>query len=532
METLVKDIRYGFRSLLKRPGFTLIALITLALGIGANTAIFSVVNGVLWRPLPYPSPQQLVMVWEDHRARGGPAQEWLSPSDFDDWRDQNTVFSRLAALNDWAPTLTGRDEPEPLSGATVSHDMFSLLGVEPAMGRSFLPEEDRPGAPNVVVLSNELWKQRFSADQSIVGKSISLNEENYLVIGVMPAGFNFPVIANAQLWRTVRPLNNPSCQRGCLVLRAIGRLKPEASFEKASAEISTIASRLAAQYPDSNAKVGATLVPLHKQLVGNVQRPLLLLLGAVAFVLLIACANVANLMLARAATREREIAIRAALGASRGRVIRQLLTESTLLSSAGGALGLLLAFWLLRLLVSLGPQGTARFDQISIDGYVLGFTFLVAVLTGLIFGLVPALHVSKPDLNHSLKDAGKGTPGGSRGGRLRGALVIAELALALILLIGSGLLMKSFVLLQHVDPGFNPDHVVTLRMFLNRTRYPAMPAVVNFLFTASGSRKGDARRAGCRCDFDPAVERQRDRYRLSDRRSSPTTAQSGTGCLV
>ena len=479
VETLLRDVRYGLRSLLKRPGFTLVALVTLALGIGANTAIFSVVNGVLWRPLPYPNPRQLVMVWENHQARGGPAREWLSPADFDDWRSQNRVFSNLSAMNDWAPTLTGRDEPEPLVGAAVSYDMFALLGAEPMKGRSFLPEEDQPGAPNVVMLSYELWQQRFGSDQNIVGKSISLNEESYTVIGVMPA-LKFPVIGNTQLWRTLRPTLNPSCQRGCLVLRAIGRLKPDASFSQAQADIGTIASRLASQYPDSNSKVGATLVPLHEQLVGTIKRPLLLLLGAVVFVLLIACANVANLMLARAATREREIAVRSALGASRGRVIRQLLTESTLLACGGGTLGLLLAFWLVRVMISLNPQGTTRFDEISIDARVLGFTFLVAVLTGLIFGLAPALRSSKLDLSNSLKDASKGAGAGSRGGRLRSALVIAEMALALILLIGSGLLIKSFVLLQRVDPGFNPDHLITLRVFLNKTHYPAMPQVVNF----------------------------------------------------
>jgi putative ABC transport system permease protein len=480
METLIKDIRYGIRSLLKRPGFAAIAVITLALGIGANTAIFSVVDGVLWRPLPYLAPQQLVMTWEDHRGRGGPEREWLSPSDFDDWRDQNSVFTHLSALNDWGPTLTGRDEPEPLVGAAVSHDLFTLLGVEPTMGRSFRPEEDQPGAPNAVMLSHELWQRRFGSDLGIVGKSISLNEDNYTVIGVMPAGFKFPVIGNTEIWRTLRPTINPSCQRGCLVLRAIGRLKPEASLEKARVEMSTIARRLEAQYPESNSKVGATLVPLHEQLIGSMQRPLLVLLGAVGFVLLIACANVANLMLARAATREREIAIRAALGASRGRVVRQLLTESTLLAFAGGAGGLLLAFWLLRLFVGLSPQGAPRFDEIGIDGQVLGFTFLVAVLTGLIFGLVPALHVSKPNLNHSLKEAGKGGPTGVKGGRLRGALVIAEMALALILLIGGGLLMKSFVLLERVDPGFNPDHVLTLRLFLNKTHYPEPQQILTF----------------------------------------------------
>jgi len=480
MESLIKDLLYAIRGVVRRPGFTLIAVITLGLGIGANSAIFSVVNGVLWRPLPYSNPQQLVMAWENHKARGGPEREWLSPADFHDWHDQNSVFSNLSALNDWAPTLTGRDAPEPLVGATVSHDMFTLLGVAPVLGRNFLPEEDQPNAPNVVVLSHELWQSRFNSDQAIVGKSISLNQDTYSVIGVMPAGFRFPVIPNAQLWRTLQPGLNPSCKRGCLVLRVIGRLKPETTIEKARADTSTIAARLASQYPDSNSKVGATLVPLQEQLIGNIRRPLLLLLGAVGFVLLIACANVANLMLARGATREREMALRSALGASRGRVVRQLLTESAVLASAGAAAGLALAFWLLRLLLSLSPPGTPGLEKIGIDLYVLGFTLLAAALTGVLFGLVPALQLSKADLNHSLKDNGKGVPGGSRGGRLRGALVISEIALALILLIGSGLLMKSFILLQRVDPGFNPDHLVTLRVILNKTPYPNIPQVVDF----------------------------------------------------
>jgi putative ABC transport system permease protein len=477
---MLKDVQYGIKSLLKRPGFAAIAVITLALGIGANTAIFSVVNGVLWRPLPYLAPETLVMVWENHQGRGGPEREWLSPADFDDWRNQNTVFTNLSALNDWGPTLTGREDPEPLTGAAVSHDMFTLLGVEPSMGRTFRAEEDQSGAPNVVVLSNELWQRRFGSDRGIVGKSISLNEDNYTVIGVMPASFKFPVIGNAELWRALKPTASATCQRGCLVWRAIGRLKPDASIAKAQVEMSTIANRLAGQYPDSNSKVGATLVPLHTQMVGNLQRPLLVLLGAVVFVLLIACANVANLMLARGATREKELAIRAALGASRARVIRQLLTESMLVAVAGGAGGLLLAFWLLRFFISLSPPGAPRFDTIGIDAPVLGFTFGMTLLTGVVFGLVPALQVSRPDLNYSLKDAAKGGPAVGKGKNLRRVLVVAEMALALILLVGGGLLMKSFVQLQRVDPGFNPDHVLTLRLFLNQTHYPQPQQILTF----------------------------------------------------
>jgi len=480
MASISKDIQYSVRSIIKRPGFSIVAIITLALGIGANSAIFSVVNGILWRPLPYPEPQQLVVPWENHQARGGPAREWFSPPDFADWRDQNKVFSHLSAFNNWAPTLTGREEPEPLVGASVSHDMFSLLGTAPVLGRSFTSEEDQPKAPSVVMLSNELWRQRFNSDRDIVGKTVSLNQDSYQVVGVMPAGFNFPVIPGVQLWRTLQPTLNPGCQRGCYTLRAIARLKPGVSFDAAQADLSTIASRLAVNYPDTNSKVGATLVPFQEQLVGNIRRPLLVLLAAVGLVLLIACANVANLMLARAAPREREIALRSALGASRVRLIRQLLTESAVLALAGGTIGIGVAYWLLRLLVSLSPPGTPALDQIGIDRYVLGFTLLIAVLTGLIFGLAPAFQLSKLDLNRSLKDTGKGTLGGGRGGRLRAALVVSEMALALILLIGAGLLMKSFLLLQRVDPGFNPDHLVTLRLILNRTPYPNNPQVVTF----------------------------------------------------
>jgi putative ABC transport system permease protein len=479
MQTFFQDLRYSVRMLLKSPGVTIVVILALALGIGANTAIFSVVNSVLLRPLPYKDPGQLLMVWENHQGRGGPEREWLSPADFEDWRAQNDVFSQLSALNNWGPTLTAGDEPEPLVGAAVSYDMFSLLGQQPSLGRSFLAEEDKAGAANVVVLSHQLWQRRFGADPGIVGKSISLNQDNYTVVGVMPAGFRFPVIPGAELWRPLRPGINPSCQRGCVILRALARLKPDTTLEKARAEMASIAQRVAEQYPDTNSKVSTTLVPLHEQLVGNMRRPLLIVLGAVGFVLLIACANVANLMLARAAAREREMAIRASLGASRARVIRQLLTESGLLALLGGALGLLLALWLLRGLAAFAPSGAVRFNEISIDVYVLGFTFGVALLTGLFFGLVPALSSAKLDLTRSLKD-GKGSSGGVQGGRLRGALVIAEMALALMLLIGGGLLMKSFLLLQRVDLGFNPDHVLTLRLVLNQRQYPDAPKILNF----------------------------------------------------
>jgi len=480
MQTLWQDLRYGFRMLIKNPGFMAVAVIALALGIGANTAIFSVVNAVLLRPLPYRQPEQLVMVWEDYRGRGGPEREWLSPADLQDWREQNQIFEHIAAMNNWGPTLTGQAEPEMLVGAAVSHNMFAALGIEPSLGRSFRPEEDKAGAERVVVLSHSLWQRRFGSDTGIVGKALTLSGDSYTVVGVMPASFKFPVIANVELWRTLQPGLNPNCQRGCVTLRAIARLKPEVTLERARTEMNAIARRIEEQFPDTNKGVGATLIPLHEQLVGNIRQAMLVLLGAVAFVLLIACANVANLMLARSAAREKEMAVRAALGAGRGRIVRQLLTESLLLALVGGTLGLVLAYWMVDLLVRFSPQGAPRVDEIAIDGRVLGFTLGIALLTGVVFGLAPALQVSRTDLNHSLKEGGRDAQSGARGGRLRGALVVAEMALALMLLVGAGLMIKSFVMLQRVDAGFNPDHVLTLNIALPRINYPDRPQIVAF----------------------------------------------------
>ncbi len=478
MENFFKDIRFGIRTLLKQPGFTLVAIVTLALGIAANTAIFSVVDAVLLRPLPYPEPQQLVMAWENHQALGGPEQEWLSPAGFDDWRSQNTVFEHLSAVGGWGPTLSLPDESQQLIGAVVSHDAFSLLGVQPVIGRSFMAEEDQPGAERVVVLSHSLWQRLFGSTTDISGKTVSLNSEKYTVIGVMPAGFKLPIISNSELWSPLGPTLNPSCQRGCYVLRVMGRMQPEVTLAGAQAEMIAIAGRLAEQFPDTNRNVSATIVSLHEQTVGPMRPAMLTLLVAVGLVLLIACANVANLMLARGVTRRKELAIRSALGAGRGRVIRQLLTETSLLAVAGGALGVLLAFWMVQWLVGIGPQGTPRLDEIAIDTRVLGFTIGTTLLTGIIFGLVPALQISKLDLSHSLKETARTSQSG--GGRLRSALVVAEIALALVLLIGAELLMKSFVLLQRVDPGFNPNQVQTFGLILNRNNYPERPQLVSF----------------------------------------------------
>jgi putative ABC transport system permease protein len=472
METFFQDLRYAARMLIKNPGFSMIAVVALALGIGANTAIFSVVNAVLLRPLPYKNPDRLVTLWQDHRQQGGPEDEWASPDNFFDWRDKNQAFDHVTALIGWVPTLTGTGEPEDLTGAAVSHDTFAMLGIEPIQGRSFRPEEDQVGAEKVVVLSHRLWSRRFSADPGVIGRSLTLGGESFTVIGVMPATFTLPIIADVELWRTFRPALGPvTCGRGCVTVRVMARLKPETTIDGARAEMSALAAGLAEQYPDSNSGVGITIIGLKERVVGETKTALIVLLAAVALVLLIACANVANLLLARASVREKEIAVRAALGAGRLRLIRQLLTESVLLGLIGGVLGLLLAFWMVEFLVRLSPDGTPRVNEIGIDAQVLAFTIAIAVLTGLVFGLVPALQSSKPNLNQTLKE-GRGAGEATRRRRLRNVLVVAEIALALMLMVGAGLLMKSFYNLIHVDPGFNATNVVTMRVALPRTRYP------------------------------------------------------------
>jgi putative ABC transport system permease protein len=480
MQTLWQDLRYGARMLLKKPGFALIAVFTLSMGIGANTAIFSVVNSVLLRPLPYPNAERLMTIWEDHRARSGPVNEWTSPPGFEDWRDQAKSFDHVVALQNWQPTLTGQGDPEQLFGAQVSHDTFAMLGVTPALGRSFRPEEDQRGVESVVIISHKLWRQRFGADPSLVGKRISLNGESREVIGVMPAGFKFPIIAGADIWRPIQPALGPGCQRGCITVRVMARLKPGAAKAQARAELNSIAARIEQQFPDTNLKVGATLVPLHEFLVGPVKTQMLALLVAVGFVLLIACANVANLLLARSATREKEIAIRASLGAGRRRIIRQLLSESLLLAVIGGTIGLLLAYGLVVLLVGFSPQGTPRLDEIGMDLRVLGYTIGVTVLTGLLFGAAPVWQLFKADLNQSLRDSGKGLQVARSGRRVFSALVIAETALALMLLVGAGLLIRSFIRLQRVDPGFNPRNVLTAVVTLPQAVYPERTQIAPF----------------------------------------------------
>ena len=469
-EDLWQDLRYGLRMIVKNPAFTAIAVIALALGIGANSAIFSVVNTVLLQPLPYKDPDRLMMVWEDRAARGFP-RDTPAAANYIDWRDQNQVFEGMAAMANESFNLTGTGDPERIDGRRVSASLFPLLGVEPFLGRAFAPEEDQPGGNKVVILSHALWKRRFNTDANIVGKAFTFNGESVQVVGVMPAHFQFPTPED-ELWVPIAFTNEQAASRGRHYLQVIGRLKPGVNLQQARAEMNTIAARLTQQYPNTNTQLGVAVVPLHEQLVGDIKPALLVLLGAVGFVLLVACANVANLLLARAAGRQKEIALRVALGASRWRLIRQFLTESVLLAALGGAVGLLLAVVGLRVLKTFIPDTISQAQAITIDYKVLLFTLGVSLLTGLIFGLAPATQASNFNLNESLKEGGRDSTTGARGNRIRSLLVVTEVAVSLLLLIGAGLLINSFLRLRSVDPGFRAENLLTMKVVLPKLKYP------------------------------------------------------------
>lgn len=468
METLLKDLRYGVRMLAKKPVFTLVVVAALALGIGANTAIFSVVNSLLLRPLPYRDPDRLVMVWMDN-TRLKVDQDIHSYANYADYRDQNQSFEQLATFVGISVNLTGDGEPERVIGLAASRSLFEVAGVDPIIGRTFSPDEEVPGQDRVVVLGYGLWQRRFGGDASVLGQEISLSDVKRTVIGVMPPGFMFPHRDADEFWVPLAPDANRRNSRYGFGYYVVGRLKRDITLEQAKADMGAIAAHLAEQFPQLEG-YGVNLVPLHLQIVGRVRPALLVLLGTVAFVLLIACANVANLLLARGAAREREIAIRAALGAGRSRLIRQLLTESVLIAVLGGAAGLLIANWGLKVLVALSPDDIPRRDQIGIDLRVLGFTLLISLVTGLVFGLVPSLQASRLDLNGSLKEGGRGASGGGQS-RLRSALVVFEVALSFVLLVGAGLMIRSFIRLHKVDLGFNPDHLVAMNFQLSRLKY-------------------------------------------------------------
>jgi putative ABC transport system permease protein len=466
---MTQDLKHGIRLLLRSPGFTLVAIAALAIGIGANTAIFSVVNTLLLRPLPYERADELAVLWE-HNIPRDRKNNVISPGNFIHWREMQQTFVDLAAVGmTFTVTLTGAGEPEELPMQSVTASFFSLLGVKPTIGRPFTVEEDRPQS-RVVVISDRLWKRRFGGDRSIVDRGITLQGTSYTVVGVMPAGFSF-LDKNVDVWLPVGFSAQARTPRGRWMI-GLGRVKPGVTFARAQQDMERVHSELTRLFPDFNTGWTARVVPIREQLTGQVRPALFVLLGAVAFVLLIACANVANLLLARATARQRELAVRAALGAGRGRLIRQLLVESSLLAVAGGMAGLLLAWWALRLLrVAVAEHlPIQRLEMVGIDGWVLGFTVGASLLSGLFFGLVPALTASSSGLNDALKEGGR-TGSASGGGRTRSAFVVVEVALALVLLAGAGLLVRSFIQLMNVNPGFDTAKTITMRVSLPGSRY-------------------------------------------------------------
>jgi len=475
MGTLLQDLRYGFRMLARNPGFTAVTVLTLALRIGANTAIFSVVNAVFLRPLPYQDDGQLVVLTErTQQALSFP----VAYPNFLDWRQQNQVFDQMAAVQWWNFNLTGVDAPEPITGRNVSFNFFRTLGVRPALGRDFLPEDDQPGATPVVMVTHGLWQRRFGADPGLIGRTLMLEGRSYTVVGILPPRFRFyepaelfvPIGPHVQEYYLDKRWNHSA-------MNVLARLKPGVTLQQGKIQMETIARRLEQQYPETNARESVNVTPLRQHIAGHVRSALLILLSAVGFVLLIACVNVANLLLARCASRYREVAIRAALGASRSRVIRQLLTESVLLALVGSALGLLLGAWAQQGLVALAPQHLHQVvvGEIGTDYRVLGFTLLVALLTGTFFGLAPALQASKPNLNESLKEGGRTSSADSRHHRLRNLLVVSEVALALVLLISAGLMIRSLHRLFQVNPGFDPQNVLTVHLPLSGERFRNLP---------------------------------------------------------
>ncbi len=468
MTGLLSDVRYAVRLLAKTPGFTAIAVLTLGLGIGANTAIFSVIDAVLLRPLPYPEPTRLVAVWEAGLAGSGAADS-VAPPNFIDWREQSTVFDGLTALATRSVNLSGRGDPERLDGLRVTAEFFDVLGVSPLLGRTFGASEDRAGEPPVVVLSHGLWTRRYGADPALVGNTMLLDGTPHTVLGVMPQGFFFRD-RTVEVWLPMAFSDFERTQRGAHFITVIGRLARTSTLAAARAEMATIAARLEEAHPRFNTGLGATVMPLHESVVGGIRPTLLVLLGAVGFVLLIACTNLANMLLARATLRERELAVRRALGAGRRRVVRQLLVESTALALLGGAAGVLLAVWGLDALLALGPDDIARLDDTVIDGRVLLFTAVVSLGTGVLFGLLPALQLTSNDVTRGLREGGRGSVGTSSS-RVRTALTTVEIALAVVLLVGATLMINSFVRLQRIDPGFDPESVLTLRVDLAGERY-------------------------------------------------------------
>jgi putative ABC transport system permease protein len=472
MGSLLQDLKNSIRMLAKAPAFTAFAVGVLALGIAANTSIFSFANTVLLRALPYQDAGRLVMVWEDASFVGFP-RNTPAPGNFYNWKDQNRVFADMAASRDASFSLTGGSVPEEILGRQVSWNLFRVVGVAPILGRDFVAEEDMANRGYVAILSHALWQQSFGSDPQIIGKQIELDSEKYTVIGVMPQGFEFPDRA-AGVWVPLAFTNEQATNHGRHFLQVVARLKPGITLAQANANLDAISQNLAEKYPETNKHIKAFAVPLREDRVGNVRLAIYVLLGAVGFVLLIACANVANLLLARAAGRQRELAVRMALGAGRNRILRQLLTESLLLAAFAGIVGTLLSLWGAAFLARLVPNGVPLAPGSGIDARVLVFSVCVSVATGVLFGIMPALRLSSVNLSASLKQAGR-TGLGARGKRTRDMLVVVEVALAMILLTGSGLMIESFAKLRSLRPGFSAEHVLTLRVPLPDPKYPDLP---------------------------------------------------------
>src|SRR3984885_11128398 len=481
MEALVQDLRYGFRMLVKSPGFTAVAIATLALGIGANTALFSVIHGVLLSPLPFPEPDQLVTL---HQNKPNFEGRSISFPNFRDWQKDNHTFSALGLARTYAFSLTGIGEAEQLNGGFVSSAFFSGLGVSPVMGRTFAPDEEHVGAGPVALIGAGLWQRKFSSAPDILGKSITLDGRDYSIVGVMPANFHLliPGFRDADVYAPIGQWRNPLLlERGAgLGFHGIGRLKPGVTIAQARADMEGVTRNLATAFPDADKGISAKLTPLKEQMVGGVRALLLVLLAAVGFVLLIACVNVANLLLARSTGRTREFAVRAALGASQGRVVRQLLTESILLALAGGSLGLLLAAWGTRAALGVLPAALPRAEQVGLNAHVLIFTASISLIAGILFGLTPALKTSRPDLHETLKQGGRGASGTRH--RTQNAFVVVEMALALVLLTGAGLTIRSLAKLWSVDPGFNPHDVLTFGFSLPPSMMGAKPDAIRAAF--------------------------------------------------
>ena len=482
------DLQYAIRLLLKNPVVTAVAVLTLALGIGANTAIFSVLNAVVLRPLPYAEPDRLVMVWE---TLAGNDRRSAAPGNFNDWREQNKTFSDMAATFYGNFNLTGDGEPERVNGSTVTSNLMTTLGVSPQLGRTFQADDDQHQDQRLVILSDGLWRRRFGAETTVVGKNITIDETSYTVIGVMASGFSYPV--KSELWVLGRdrnavsmslisqfPTNDWAHERDAHFISVVGRLKPGVTLAQAQSDMAGIASRLERDFPDTNSGLGSNVISLHTQIVGNVKTLLSILLGAVALVLIIACTNVASLLLARATKRDREFAIRRAVGANRWRLIRQLLTESVVLSLAGGLAGLGLAIWTVNLFIKLNPGDIPRLNEASVDLRLLCFTFAVSLLTGIALGLWPAWHATGGSLNQSLKEAGSRSSEGKQRRRSRNVLIITELALAQVMLVGAGLLIMSYVRVSQIDPGFRSENVLTAKIAPAASKYPDTRTRIQF----------------------------------------------------